>query len=114
MKAKRLLRVVLTLVVLCVAFVLWRSFDENKKIERIVERARQESNVAALELWMGSPRSVYDQFPPPLGKDFVSEGEFATGVRLKAYVLRGMPPLFLLVKYHGADGRIIGIKTETS
>lgn len=78
------------------------------------QHALLETNIVNLETWIGPHYVEYEAFPPPLGKDLISEDDFANGIGLKIYVLRPMPPRFLVVKYVRATGLIVAIKMEDS
>ena len=114
MKTRRSILILLSLSALCACWIAIGHLLSERRVDRLFRRAQAETNIVNLESWIGPPYEVYDQYPPSLGKDLISEEDFAAGSCLKAYVLRRMPPKLLIVKYHKATGRIIAFKIETS
>jgi len=94
---RMLARAVALLSVLCVIAVVvnlaWNHHE--REALRFMEAATSLDQLLAK---YGEPHQVYETFPSPLGADLIQDPEDSGKYQLFIFVVRKMPPIFLVVK----------------
>jgi hypothetical protein len=93
------------------AGLYWR----KHRVEKVEHKALLAKTVSELDVWLGGPYyASYERCPEALVKSLVNEEDVGKGFQLRAYLLHGWPPTFLVVKFRVTTGEIIARRIETS
>ena len=99
----------LCLMLFVTAFLLFFSLREYRDNSYLKIRDLEE-----VETKLGKPMYVYRTYPPQFGKSMITEEESKYGIIINAYLIRKMPPKFLIIKIEKNSAKILQSKIEGS
>ena len=103
-------------VVLGVCIILWFSCSAywERKFEASVHTAKKCTKLPEILSIFGPPYRVSSVSAPQLGGHLVEQNDVEGDVWIYAFILRKMPPEFLVVKVRQSDGRVLSIGRDKS
>jgi hypothetical protein len=71
-------------------------------------------SISDVQRHLGKPFIVDTDFPPRFGKDMVTEADFQNGIIIEVYMIRNMPPVYLVVKRNKDSDQVLQSKIDIS